>query len=142
MEENVKENQKKIAELEGKINKLDKDKYTNKDFKAETKRNNAKYYATDLEGKLCPFVGKTLAVSKVSNLICVKRMRVLADKELKQMNTVPERSTNYAQNYKKEHSTNKFDVEVPLEEFDNAPVKVDISEEIHHLISVDPCFYP
>ena len=54
--ENVKENQKKIAELEGKINKLDKDKYTNKDLKWK-QRETMQSIMADLEGKLCPFCG-------------------------------------------------------------------------------------
>lgn len=135
--ENVKENQKKIAKLKEQIKKVDKDKYTNKDLKRK-QRETMQSIMSDLEGKLCPFCGKNFGSEQgVKSHLCEKN-EGLSDKELKQMNTVPERSTNYAQNYKKEHGTNKFDVEVPLEEFDNTPVKVDISEEIHHLISVDP----
>jgi uncharacterized protein YhaN len=135
--ENPKENQKKIIKLREQIKKLDKDKYTDKDLK-QKQREIMQSIMVDLEGKLCPFCGRDFGGEQgVKSHLCEKSDG-LNDKELKKMNTVSERSTKYAKNYKKEHGINKFDVEVPLEEFDDKLVKVDISEEIHHLISVDP----
>lgn len=135
--ENVKENQKKIAELTSKIKILDERKYTDRDLKRK-QRQVMQSIMVDLEGKLCPFCGANFGSEEgVKSHLCEKNDG-LSDKELKKMNTVAERSTDYAKNYKKEYGTNKFDVEVPLEQFDNKPVKVDIGEEIHHLISVDP----
>jgi|GEM_PF-592917 len=135
--ENVKENQKKIAELTSKIKVLDERKYTDRDLKRK-QRQVMQSIMVDLEGKLCPFCGANFGSEEgVKSHLCEKNDG-LSDKELKKMNTVAERSTDYAKNYKKEYGTNKFDVEVPLEQFDNKPVKVDIGEEIHHLISVDP----
>lgn len=89
------------------------------------------------EGSFCPFCGENFGSSDgVKQHLCEKE--AFTDKDLEKMNTPSERSANYAENYKAEHGTNRFTVNVPLEEFDNNQLEIDIGEEIHHLISVGP----
>lgn len=133
---NVEENEKKIAELKKKTNELKKKKYTDADLK-QAEREIMKDIMVKEEGSFCPFCGENFGSSDgVKQHLCEKE--AFTDKDLEKMNTPSERSTNYAENYKAEHGTNRFTVNVPLEEFDNDELEIDIGEEIHHLISVGP----
>lgn len=135
--ENVEENKKKIASLEDKINELEEKKYTDKDLKQKN-REVMQSIMDEEEGSVCPFCGVNFGSADGVKAHLSAKDDGLSDDEFKKMNKVPERSSNYAQKYKKEHGTNEFTVEVPLEKFGNKEIEVDIGEEIHHLISVDP----
>lgn len=116
---------------------MEKKKYTDKDLK-QKQREVLQSIMDEEEAKFCPFCGRDFGSADGVNKHLCEKEDGLSDGELKKMNTVAERSSNYAQKYKKEYGTNNFTVEVPLEKFEYKPVEVDIGEEIHHLISVEP----
>lgn len=98
--ENVKENRKKIKDLQKKIEKLEKNKYTDKDLK-QAQLNIFQNIMTELEGKICPFCGMNFGSEDGVKSHLSEKGDGLSDKDLKEMNTVSQRSTNYAQEYKK-----------------------------------------
>ncbi len=128
--EDVEQNQEKLDKLKKRIEKLEKDKYTDSDL-AEQKARIAQEIMDECEGSVCPFCGKIFGSDGE-----VKSHLNMTDEEMEKMNKVALRDPNYRQKYIKEKGINEFDMDVKLDDGEIAKVKV--GEQIHHIVSVDP----
>ena len=85
----------------------------------------------ECEGSVCPFCGKIFGSGGE-----VKSHLNMTDEEIDKMNKVASRDPNYRQEYIKEKGINEFDMDVKLD--DGNVAKVQIGEQIHNNVSVDP----
>ncbi len=128
--QDIEQNQEKLDKLKKRIEKLEKDKYTDSDL-AEQKARIAQDIMDECEGSVCPFCGKIFGSDGE-----VKSHLNMTDEEMEKMNKVALRDPNYRQKYIKEKGINEFDMDVKLDDGEIAKVKV--GEQIHHIVSVDP----
>lgn len=129
--EDVEQNQKELDKLEEKIKKLEEDKYTNRDL-TEQKAKIAQDIMDECEGSVCPFCGEIFS----SDGGVKSHLKDMTDEEMDKMNKVALRDSNYRQKYINEKGINEFDMDVELD--DGEVAKVQVGEQIHHIISVDP----
>ncbi|KNY26559.1 AHH domain-containing protein [Pseudobacteroides cellulosolvens] len=120
-----------IAELEARIADLQVKKYTSEDL--EKQRQAAlQSVMKDWESNVCPFCGRVF-----SDAGGVGAHLNISDKQVEEMNTAATRSSSYARTFKNNRDKEGGE---SISGTVDAGLKKEVaySEEIHHLISVDP----
>lgn len=134
---NPEEYKERIKKLRNKINRLNKMARSEKLTK-EIKSEILNSIVNDVDGNFCPFCGENFASVEGVKSHLSEKGDGLSYEEIEKMNTMPERSSNYRQEYIKQYDKKyEWILAVELDGFDEKAVDVKIREQIHHLISVD-----